>query len=532
MPRNKIFILVPLLFIHLFLSGSTASLPDFDIVIKNGRIVDGTGNPWYKGDIGISRDKIVEIGRISSDRGKTIIDASEKIVTPGFVDIHTHGERQILTDRTAHNFITQGATTIIGGNCGDSPLNLEKFFIQYEAKGAALNLGILVGHNSIRRKVMGNAGREPTEEELDDMKELVETAMEAGALGLSTGLKYRPGIYTKTEEVIALARVASAYGGFYATHLRDEGLKLFEAMEEAFRIGEEAKIPVQISHHKAAGIDMWGQSTKSLQMMEDARHIGLDVTTDQHPYPATFTTCTIIFPAWALEGNQSEIKKRLKNPKQRKKVVEGIVENIIHDRGGNDIKNIMVAVFSEDTSLEGKNLEEILALQGKDPTKKNAAELLIELYERGGAECVFFCLSMDDVVRIMQHPLTMHGSDAGNASLNKGKVHPRHYGHFPRIIAHHVRERGDLSLEQAIRKMTSMPAAKIGCRNRGILSVGKYADIVIFDFEEIQDMATFIDPHQYPKGIEYVMVNGAIVVDHGKITGKLPGKILYGTGKK
>jgi N-acyl-D-amino-acid deacylase len=233
-----------------------------------------------------------------------------------------------------------------------------------------------------------------------------------------------------------------------------------------------------------------------------------------------------------LEGSQTDIKKRLNVPEQRKKVVDGIVENIIHDRGGNDIQNIMVAVFTKDTGIEGKNLKEILALEGKDPTMTNAAELLIDLYERGGASCVFFCLSMDDVVRIMQHPLTMHGSDAGNAILNKGKVHPRHYGHFPRVIALHVRDRSDLSLEQAIRKMTSMPAARIGCRNRGILSEGKYADIVIFDFEDIKDKATFMDPHQYPEGIEYVLVNGQVVVEHGKITGKLPGKILYGPGKK
>jgi N-acyl-D-aspartate/D-glutamate deacylase len=518
--------------VHGLVLGFAPFFSDFDLVIKNGTIVDGTGNPWFRGDIGISGERIVKIGRISSERGKSVIDASGKIVSPGFIDIHSHGERQILMDRAAHNLITQGATTIVGGNCGGSPLDLEKFFTQFESKGAALNVGVLIGHNTIRRKVMGNVGREPTDKELEEMKQFVRRAMEAGALGLSTGLKYRPGIYTKTEEVIALAKVASKYGGFYATHLRDEGLDLFESMDEAIRIGKEAKIPVQMSHHKAAGVDMWGQSAKSLQKMEDARARGLDVTTDQHPYPATFTTCTIIFPPWALEGSPSDIKKRLNDPGQRQKVVEGIVENIIHDRGGNDIQNIMIAVFAKDASLEGKNLREILVSQGREPTKSNAAELLIELYERGGASCVFFCLSMEDVVRIMQHPLTMHGSDAGNAILNEGKVHPRHYGHFPRIIALHVRDRGDLTLEQAIRKMTSMPAARIGCRDRGILSEGKYADVVIFDLDRIQDKATFMDPHQYPEGIEYVIVNGEIVVDHGKITGKLPGQILYGPGKE
>lgn len=530
--RNIILVIGIILCIHSLALGLTEDMPEFSLVIKNGIIVDGTGNPWFRGDIGISGDKIVKIGRISEKKGTTVIDASGKIVTPGFIDIHSHGERQILADRTAHNLITQGATTIIGGNCGGSPLDLAKFFAQFESQGAALNVGVLVGHNTIRRKVMGNSGRKPREKELEEMKKLVEEAMKAGALGLSTGLKYRPGIYAKTEEVVALARVASKYGGFYATHLRDEGLELFKAMDEAIRIGEEAKIPVQMSHHKAAGVDMWGQSKKSLQKIEDARARGLDVTTDQHPYPATFTTCTIIFPAWALEGRPSDIKKRLNNPETRQKVVEGIVRNIIHDRGGNDIQNIMIAVFPQDTSLEGKNLKEILVLRGEEPTKTNAAELLIDLYEKGRASCVFFCLSMEDVVRIMQHPLTMHGSDAGNAGWNKGKVHPRHYGHFPRIIALHVRDRGDLSLEEAVRKMTSMPAARIGCRDRGILSEGKYADIVIFDLNKIQDKATFVDPHQYPEGIDYVLVNGETVVDHGKITGKLPGRILYGPGKE
>ncbi|MGD8537303.1 MAG: D-aminoacylase [Candidatus Aminicenantes bacterium] len=532
MLKDRMAVLGILLCVCSLVLGFAPAFPDFDVVIINGTIVDGTENPWFRGDIGITGDRIVKIGRISKNSGKTIIDARGKIVAPGFIDIHSHGERQILTDRTAHNLITQGATTIIGGNCGGSPLDLDKFFTQFESKGAALNVGVLIGHNTIRRKVMGNAGRAPTEEELEAMKKYVDKAMRAGALGFSTGLKYRPGVYTQTDEVIALARVASNYGGFYATHLRDEGLRLFESMEEAFRIGREANISVQLSHHKAAGADMWGQSTKSLHMMENARQGGLDVTTDQHPYPATFTTCTIIFPPWALEGSRSDIKNRLKDPNQRKKVMEGIVENIIHDRGGNDIQNITIAVFPEDTRLEGKDLKEILTLQGKDPTMINAAELLIELYERGGASCVFHCLSMEDVIRIMQHPLTMHGSDAGNSILNKGKVHPRHYGHFPRIIARHVRDRGDLSLEQAIRKMTSMPAARIGCRNRGILSEGKYADIVIFDLNKIQDKATFTDPHQYPEGIDYVLVNGETVVDHGQITGKLPGRILYGPGKK
>jgi len=330
---------------------------------------------------------------------------------------------------------------------------------------------------------------------------------------------------------LELVKIAAKYHGFYATHLRDEGLRLFEAMEEAIEIGIKANIPVQMSHHKAAGADMWGQTVKSLQMMEDARNRGIDVTTDLHPFPATYTTCTILFPAWALEGNRTTIQERLSDLEIRKKVINGIVYNIIHDRGGNDIQNITVAVYNYDRSLEGKNLKQILEIKNRKPTMEEAAELLIKMVENGGASCIFHCLSMEDIVRILKHPLSMYASDAGISVFGRGKMHPRYYGHFPRILAHHVRDRGDLRIEEAIKKMTSFPASKIGEKNRGILTEGKYADIVIFDLDTIQDKATFDDPHQYPEGIEYVIVNGQIVVDHDKISGKLPGMIIYGPGK-
>ncbi|MCP4725566.1 MAG: D-aminoacylase, partial [bacterium] len=512
---------------------SVISYAQYDYVIKNGKVVDGTGNPWYIADIGISGDKIVKIGRIEAGEEDNIIDASGKIVCPGFIDMHSHAERQILRDPTVHNMITQGNTTIVGGNCGGSQLDLERFFSAFEKKGASMNMGSLIGHNTIRRRIMRNEGREPTREELEKMKEYVEKGMQDGALGFSTGLKYRPGVYSKTGEIIELAKVASEYGGFYASHLRDEGLQLFESMDEAIRIGEEADIPVQMSHHKAAGADMWGQTINSLKKMVEARERGIEVTTDLHPYPATFTTAAILFPAWALEGSAEDINSRLNDPETRKRVIDGIVNNIIHDRGGNDIKNVTVAVHKADRSLEGLNLHEILVKKGRGTTMEDAAELLIELLmSDGGASCAYHCLSMNDIVRILQHPLSMYGSDAGNASMDVGKVHPRHYGHFPRIIAYHVRERGDLELEYAIKKMTSFPAAKAGIRNRGLLSEGKFADIVIFDYDRIQDKATFVDPHQYCEGIDYVMVNGEIVVDHGELTGKLPGKVIYGPGKK
>ena len=505
---------------------------DYDIIIKDGRVVDGTGNPWFRADVGIIGDKIVTVGRIPDNNCRYIIDAAGKIVCPGFIDMHNHADYTILNHPTAQNLITQGMTTVVGGNCGSSPLDIEDFFQKLTSKGTAINLGLLVGHNSIHRNVMGNEARDPEPEELTRMQILVERAMKAGALGLSTGLKYRPGTYTKTEEVIALARVAAEYGGFYATHLRDEGLHLFEAIEEAFLIGEEAGCPVQLSHHKAAGVDMWGKTTESLRMMEEARQRGIDVTTDQHPYPATATTCTILFPPWALAGDRKAIKKRLKDKETRQKVIDGIVYNIIHDRGGNDIRNVTIRRFSPNKAYDGKNLYEICLLEGNDTSMERAAELLIRMVEKGGASCTFHCLSMEDVVRIMQHPLTMHGSDAGITGYKQGLCHPRFYGHFPRILALHVRDRGDLRLEEAIRKMTSLPAARIGAHDRGLISEGKLADIVVFDPNTIQDRATFQEPHQYPEGIEAVLVNGEIIVDKGHITGKLPGRIIYGPGKQ
>jgi dihydroorotase/N-acyl-D-amino-acid deacylase len=503
----------------------------YDYVIRNGRIIDGLGNPWYAAAVGIKGDRIEKVGRIAVGAGRVEIDAVGRIVSPGFIDIHSHVEGGIRDDPTAHNMIAQGATTIVGGNCGGSPLDLAKFFAEVELKGMAINVGVLVGHGSVHSRVMGNDGRDPTAAELAEMVGLIEREMRAGALGMSTGLKYRPGTYSKTDEVVALARAVSKYGGFYASHLREEGLKLFESMEEALTIGRMADIPVQISHHKAAGIDMWGRTTESLALMEAARAEGLDVTTDQHPYPATFAGITIIFPPWALEGTKIEINARLADRSIRKRLRDGIVENIIHDRGGNNIRNITIGVHTADRSLEGKNFAEILEQKGREPTMAEAAELAIELYETGGGtSAIFHCLSMEDVVRIMKHPLTMHASDAGLSQLGVGKVHPRHYGHFPRVLGRHVRERGDLTLPEAIRKMTSFPASRIGARDRGIITEGMRADIVIFDPETIIDKATWSEPHQYPVGIDYVFVNGEIVVDHGEVTGALPGRVIYGPG--
>jgi len=500
----------------------------FDCVIVNGKIIDGTGNPWFRADIGIIGDTIVEIGSIPAGRGKHVIDASGRVVTPGFIDIHTH-TGGILDDPTAHNFIMQGVTTVVDGNCGGSEIDLRDLFRRLEEQGTALNYCTLIGQNSIRGRVMGNADREPTPEEMEMMKKMVEDGMKAGAVGLSSGLKYRPAVFAKTEEVVELARVAARYGGFYAVHMRSEGKHVVEAVEEAIEIGEKAGIPVQISHHKILSVNRWGDSVKTLELIDEARKRGIDVKADQYPYTASSTGLAVLLPPWALEGEGW--KEKIKIPGTREKIKEEIARTIANERAGDDMDRIRLAKYPPDPRLEGKGLGEILTGRGEKPSPENAAELVLELLEKGDAWAVYHAISERDIERIMKRPYVMHASDANITEIGVGVPHPRCYGTFPRVFAVYVREKGILTLEEAVRKMTSLPAARIGIRDSGILSEGKRADIVIFDPAAIRDTATFADPHRYPEGIDYVIVNGEIVVDHGTVTGKLPGRIIYGPGK-
>ncbi len=431
------------------------------------------------------------------------------------------------------NYITQGVTTVVGGNCGGSPLDIGDFLRKVHRKGIALNFGILIGHNTVRKKVMDNENREPTQQELEEMKKLIEDGMKAGALGLSTGLKYIPGAYSKTEEVIELAKVVAKYGGFYASHLREEGLGLIDAVKEAIEIGEKAGVPVEISHHKVVSVDRWGDSKITLKLIDEARSKGIDVKADQYPYPATSTGFTVLFPPWALEGGTQKLIERLNSPQERKKIKEAIKYNIMHDRGGADLSNIRVASFPADSTLEGLSVKDILIKKEKKVNLDNGAELIMDMsIEKGGVSAIYRCLSDKDIERIMKHPAVMHASDGAVITFGKGVPHPRNYGTFPRVLSKYVREKHIIKLKEAIRKMTSLPASMIGAHNRGVIKEGLWADIVIFDPDKIKDKATFDDPHQYPEGIYYVIVNGTVVVEKGKITGKLPGKIIYGPDKK
>ena len=372
----------------------------------------------------------------------------------------------------------------------------------------------------------------PSTEELAEMKRMVERGMKKGALGLSTGLKYVPGAYAATEEVIELAKVAARYHGIYTTHLREEGLGVIEAVNEALLIGEKAGLLVQISHHKVLSVDLWGASKETLRLIEEARYRGVEVTLDQYPYPASSTGLTVLFPPWFLVGGREELKGRLSHPETRQRIKEAIAYNIVHDRGGSDIGNITITSFEADRSLEGKNLAEIARLRGWEPTPLNGAEIVMDMQLKGGGSAIYHCISEEDIEQIMRYRGAMVGSDSGITILGQGVVHPRNYGTFPRVLGTYVREKGVLTLEDAIRKMTSLPAQTLRLLDRGVLRVGAYADITVFDPKRVIDKATWENPHQYPEGIAYVIVNGKVVISKGKHTGALPGYVLRRGDKK
>lgn len=528
--------LISIMLVTSFIFFAQCGKPEFDIIIKNGNIVDGLGGKPFQANVGISQGKIKTIGSLKGKKAQKVIDAANLMVCPGFIDLHTHTDRGIVDQPEAHNYIRQGVTTILGGNCGGSNFPIGEFLKKVEEKKIAINFCTLVGHNTIREKVMGNADREPSEEELAEMKKMVEQAMLEGAVGISTGLKYIPGAYSKTDEVIELAKVVQQYGGFYATHMREEGQAILEAVQETIEIGKSAHIPVQISHHKITSVDRWGNSEKTLGMVDDARKAGIDVTLDQYPYPATSTGLTVLFPPWALEGDSKQRIERWNDEKLKPQIIEKIMYNIQHDRGGNDLNRILIARYTPEPELEGLTIAQILEKKGIPVTLEAGAELIVQMQLKGMAgekervSAIYFCLSDTDIERIMKHPLVSHASDGGITRLDVGKPHPRNYGTFPRVLRLYVREKGILTFEEAIRKMTSLPASRLGLTDRGCIKEGCYADIAIVDPDKVADTATWKNPHSYPTGISYVLVNGQLVVENNKFSGLYPGIVIYGPG--
>ncbi|MBC7363443.1 MAG: D-aminoacylase [Candidatus Aminicenantes bacterium] len=502
----------------------------FDLAVVNGRVVDGSGNPWFRADIGIKDGKIVALKRrINQEEAKEVLEAEGLVVAPGFIDIHTHADRNILEIPSCENYLSQGVTTLIGGNCGGHEFPLAELFARLKKQGMSCNFGSLAGHNTIRERVMGMKMSPPTAEEMSKMKDLLRMEMKAGALGFSTGLAYLPGTYSSTEELIELASVLRETGGFYATHMRNQGKKIKQAIEESIAIGEKNGIPVQISHIKLADEEVWNQIGLITGPVEEARARGVEVTLDEYPYTATSSGFTSSFPQDVFEGGKEKFLERMNDPEIYQRVKATIIKNrLTSSRGIDKLSAIIIARSRKFPDYEGKTLRQILESKGQEPTPDNGADLIIEIVKEGDASAIFFQMDEKDVEALMKLPYTMIGSDGGLQEMGKGHPHPRNYGTFPRILGEYVRNRQVLTLEEAIRKMTSLPAQTMRLKDRGLIREGMYADLVLFDPETVSDMATFQNPHQYSRGIVYVLVNGQVVWQKGKYTGKKPGKIIYG----
>lgn len=508
------------------LSACVTVPPAYDTVILDGTIIDGSGSPAYVADIAISGDRIVKIGELDGVAAKRVIDAGGLTVSPGFIDLHTHADRNIMDNPGAENYLRQGVTTILAGNCGSSPVDLNEYFESVEETGIALNLGLLVGHNAVRAEVMDNDNRAPTAGEQARMEALVKTAMEQGAFGLSTGLIYLPGTYSETSEVIALARVAAGEGGIYTSHIRNEFELIIEAIEEAITIGREAGIPVQISHLKVADNTMWGDSGIILGMVEDARAEGLDVAVDEYPYTAGSTGLANVFPTWARAGSREDFQARLDDPETRARIKADTIRKLKGARAAGDLSRITIASFDEHPEYSGKTMAEVTIMNGYEPTIENGAEVAMKILYDANASAIYHMMVEEDVKRIMQAPFTSIASDSSAVSFGKNVPHIRNYGTYPRVLAKYVREEDVLSLEAAIHKMTALPASRINLTTRGLLAQGMVADINVFDAATVQDYDDWAHPHQYASGFSYVIVGGTLVIDDGARTTAFPGRAL------
>jgi N-acyl-D-amino-acid deacylase len=510
-----------------------AQTANYDLILRGGRIMDGTSSPWYRGDIAISGDTIARIAPSITAQATRVIDLGGLAVAPGFIDIHTHARRGIFELPTADNYIRQGVTTLIEGPDGSSAVPLAPFLTKIAGTRIVPNFASFIGQGSVRGEVMGAVDRRATAAEIEQMRGLVRQGMEDGALGLSSGLFYVPGTFSSTEEVIELAKVAGQMGGIYISHMRDEAKGVLQSVRETLAIGEKGGLPTQITHHKIVGKKYWGQSVDTLKLVDEARARGVDATIDQYPYTASATSIgSALLPAWAQEGGNESTLKRLKDPATRAKIKAETVAIIRDERGGGDPKNVVVSRCEWDPSLAGKNLADITTIRGQPVTIENAAETTLWIVERGGAQGIFHAINEEDLQRILVHPATMIGSDGEVAIFGRAHPHPRSYGTFVRVLGVYARDKKLLSMEAAVQKMSSYPAQRLGLADRGVLRQGLKADIVIFDPARVRDTATFEKPHSYAEGVNYVIVNGQLVVENGKITDARPGRVLYGPSKR
>ncbi len=500
----------------------------FDLLVINARIIDGTGNPWFYGSVGVRDGMIAAIGDLDPKNAKQVVDAEKNIVSPGFIDVHAHTE-EIFENPKAENFIRMGVTSVITGNCGNSEDDPGEFLGRIKDEPLAVNLGTLIGHGAVRKAVVGLDDREPTRDEQLKMNELVERGMRDGALGLSTGLIYVPGTFAKTAEVIELARSAAKYNGVYASHIRDEGIEVVAAIDEAINIGETAKMPVQISHFKIASKNLWGKSDLTIGLVAAARKRGVQVTVDQYAYTASSTSLDARLPAWAIAGGREEGAKRIEDPETRKKIISDI-KKYLRLRGFEDFSFAYVSNYKPNADFNGKNIVEITKMTRGTDDLDAQIEQIFEMYPTGRVQMVYHMMDESDVQNIMRQPFTMFAADSGVRRYGSGVPHPRGYGNNARVLGKYVRELGIITLEEAVRKMTSLPAQTFGLADRGLLKRGMAADIVIFDEKTVTDKAGFENPHQYSEGFRFVIVNGKMVVSGGAMTGEMPGAALMGKG--
>jgi len=541
-------------------ASALAQSATYDVLIRGGRIIDGTGAPWYAGDIAITDGRIAAIGRLDGASARQVVDAGGKVVAPGFIDMLGQSETSILVSPQLPSKIFQGITTEFTGEGGSAaPLtdslvradqvgwdhfgvtpdwrSLKEFFARLERQGIGINLGSYVGATQVRRVVLGDDDRTPTPEQLDSMKALVRAAMLDGAVGLSTSLQYPPAPYAKTAELVALAREAARYGGSYATHLRSEGNRISPAIDEAITIGREADIPVEIWHLKAAGKKNWGRMPEIVAKIDSARRAGVDIAADTYAYPAWFNSMSAFVPPWALDGGTAKLVGRLRDPAARQRIRRDMLTpSDAWDNEWQEIPGPASVVISvvQNPSLrqyQGKTLAEVAALRKKDPIE-TLLDILAE--DQAYTYVAVFGMSERDIAVAIEQPWVSIDNDSQGTSpegpLGQEHPHPRAYGTFPRILRKYVREEKRLSLEEAIRKFTSLPAGRMRVGDRGVLKVGMWADVVVFDPDSVRDKATFAEPNQLSEGMAWVLVNGVPVIADGKATGALPGRVLRGPG--
>ena len=539
---------------------SGAFAQTYDVIIRGGHVIDGAGNPWIKADVGIREGRILRIGHLDSEQALRVIDATGQVVTPGFIDMHTHSEYPLLYDGNAQSKIRQGVTTeVVGEATSPGPIEgpavgqakemlrrynldltwntLDGYFQRLSKTGTSVNVASYVSSCQVRYDVIGYENRPPSGEELEKMRQLVASTMEQGAFGLTNAIEATCG-YAKTDELIELAKVVSRYGGIYATHVRGEGDTILGSVREAIEIGEKANVPVEIFHLKVAGKNNWGRMPKVVVLIETARARGVDINANQYPYIAANHPMLPLLPPWALEGGVDKTMERLRDPQLRSRMkrdiengMRGWDDNKVQQSGGWQGVVIGGMQTEKNAALAGKTLEELGTIRGKDPA--NAFfDLLIE--EHGQVMCILFMMNEKDVQTALREPWLDIASDGSSLSseglLAAGHPHPRNYGTFPRILGHYVRDEKVLTLEDAVRRMTSLSAQRLGLKDRGLLREGYWADVVVFDPNRITDRATFSSPKQYPDGINYVLVNGHVVIDRGNHTGERPGVVLRGPG--